>query len=76
MSILKPREIRKMSPGEINKRLKELKLELAKNKAQIIIGGSPENTGKIREIRRTIARIKTIQKEKTLIKKSEMIKNA
>ena len=76
MSILKAREIRKMSTGEINKRLRELKLELAKNKAQAIIGGSPENPGKIKEIRRTIARIKTIQKEKTLIKKSEMIKNA
>ncbi|MCD6367932.1 MAG: 50S ribosomal protein L29 [Candidatus Aenigmarchaeota archaeon] len=63
MVILKSSEIRKMSVEELDKKLNELKLELAKSKAQVIIGGSPENPGKIREIRRTIARIKTIKRE-------------
>ena len=63
MVILKPSEIRKMTPEEMNKKLNELKLELSKNKAQVIVGGSPENPGRIREIRKTIARIKTIMRE-------------
>jgi len=63
MSIIKPKEARKMSLEELDQKLNELKLELAKNKAQIIIGGAPENPGKIREIKRSIARILTIKNE-------------
>ena len=63
MSIIKAKEARKMSIGELNQKLNELKLELAKNKAQIIIGGAPENPGKIREIKRSIARVLTIKNE-------------
>ena len=41
------------------KRLNELRLELAKEKGQIAIGGSPSNPGRIKEIKKTIARILT-----------------
>ena len=54
-----------MTEEEINKKLNELRLELAKKRAQVIIGGAPENAGKIREIRKTIARILTIKKERS-----------
>lgn len=63
MVIIRTRDLRKMNLEEIDKKLNDLKLELAKSKAQVIIGGSPENPGKIRELRKTIARIKTIKKE-------------
>ena len=55
MAILKYKEIEKMNDDEIAKRLKELKLELVKSKANVSQGGST----KIREIRKTIARLLT-----------------
>lgn len=63
MAILRTKDIRKMDEKELEKRLKELKLELAKEKAKINVGAAVTSPGKIREIRRTIARIKTIQNE-------------
>ncbi|MCD6478201.1 MAG: 50S ribosomal protein L29 [Candidatus Aenigmarchaeota archaeon] len=69
MAIMKVEELRKLSPSELDKKLNEMYLELAKNKAQIIIGSAPESPGKIREIKRTIARILTIKNE---MKKSKV----
>jgi len=74
MSILKSREIRKMTEEEISKKMDELRLDLAKKKAQIFIGGAPENAGRIKEVKRTIARILTIRNEKKN-KTREVIKN-
>ncbi len=68
MVILRSKEIRKMTDEEVEGKLNELRLELAKKKAQVIVGGAPENAGKIREIKKTIARILTIKKER-MIKK-------
>ena len=76
MAILRSKEIAKMTEEEINKKLNEFRLDLAKSKAQVIIGGAPENSGKIREIKRTIARLLTTKKMKNHVhKKPEVIKN-
>lgn len=75
MVILRPKEIRKMTEEELNKKMEELKLDLSKKKAQIIIGGAPENAGKIKEVKKTIARILTIKNEKKKLSKNEVIKN-
>ena len=64
MAILKPKEIRKLAPKELQKRLNELQLELAKERASINIGASVTSPGRIKEIRKTIARIKTLEREK------------
>ncbi|MFH0928764.1 MAG: 50S ribosomal protein L29 [Candidatus Aenigmatarchaeota archaeon] len=40
-------------------RLSELRLELAKERSQIAIGGSASNPGRIKEVKKTIARILT-----------------
>lgn len=64
MAILRPKDIRKLSEKELEKKLDELKLELAKEKANISIGASVTSPGRIREIRKTIARVKTIKSEK------------
>lgn len=53
-----------MTESDLLKRLDELKLELAKERGQIAIGGSPTNPGRIREIRKTIARILTEMKRR------------
>ena len=56
MAILKTRDIRDMKDEEKRIKLKELKLELAKSKSKSTQGGSL----KIREIKKTIARLLTI----------------
>ncbi|MDP2767535.1 MAG: 50S ribosomal protein L29 [Candidatus Methanoperedens sp.] len=63
MAILRVDEIRNMNPTERLEELDKLKLELIRERAIASAGGAPENPGRIGEIRRTIARIKTIQKE-------------
>ncbi|MBN2517968.1 MAG: 50S ribosomal protein L29 [Candidatus Altiarchaeota archaeon] len=65
MVILRAKEIREMGPEQIEARVKELYSEYSKMKSQIRSGGAPENSGKMREIRKTIARLKTIYKEKS-----------
>ena len=61
MVIIRIKEIRASSEKELNEKLKDLRMELIKNNAQ---RASSQNTGKIKEIRRTIARINAILGEK------------
>ena len=61
--ILHPDEIRDMTPAERAAELEELETELLNEKAIKAAGGQPENPGRIKELRRTIARIRTIQNE-------------
>ncbi|MCD6414820.1 MAG: 50S ribosomal protein L29 [Candidatus Diapherotrites archaeon] len=63
MAVLKAKEIRKMSPKEREKKLQEIKAELSKERAAVASGTQPENPGRIKELRRAIARILTIEKE-------------
>lgn len=63
MAIVRAKEIREMSDEQVEKQLKDLRNELLKERAITATGGAPENPGRIRELRRTIARILTIQKE-------------
>ncbi len=62
---LKPSEIRKMSPEERLEKLEELRGELLKLKMQSMLG-TLDNPGKIRVIKKSIARILTIQREEEL----------
>jgi len=63
VAILKPDEIRKMSNEERLAKLRELKAELMRLRAQQASGAPLDNPGKIRAIRKTIARILTIINE-------------
>lgn len=63
MAILRTTEIRKLDRKDHEKKLKELRLELAKERANISIGASSSSPGRMREIRRAIARVQTITKE-------------
>jgi large subunit ribosomal protein L29 len=58
-------EIRRMSKEERDRRLEELRAELARLKAQAA-RGTLENPARIREIKRTIARILTVEREEKL----------
>jgi len=63
MTILHPEEIRDMTPAERENELEDLETELLNAQAVKAAGGMPDNPGRIKELRRTIARIKTIQRE-------------
>ncbi len=63
MAILRVDEIQNMSREERLDELDTLNAELIRERAIASAGGAPENPGRIGEIRRTIARIKTIQTE-------------
>lgn len=62
MAILRKAQIRKMSQSEREKKLEELKTELLTLKGKTRTG-SVESAGRIRELRKTVARILTINKE-------------
>lgn len=59
MAVLKKRQVKEMNDADLKKRLNELKIELSKERGQIAIGGSPSNPGRVREIKKAIARILT-----------------
>ncbi|MFB6233324.1 MAG: 50S ribosomal protein L29 [Haloarculaceae archaeon] len=63
MTILHPEEIRDMTPAERQAELEDLETELLQDEAVKAAGGMPDNPGRIKDLRRTIARIKTIQRE-------------
>ena len=64
MAIFKTDEIRNMSEEEITEELQKLVNELIRERGIVTAGGAPEKPGRIRDIRRTIARIKTVQRER------------
>jgi len=66
MPILRVKEIRKMPPEERAKKLGELRTELVRLKTMIKAGGAVENPARIRELRKTIARVLTIENEQKL----------
>ncbi len=63
MTFLRLREIRSMTSEERKKKLTELKTELMKLRAMVEAGGAVENPARIREIRRAVARILTVEGE-------------
>ena len=63
MTILHPDEIRDMTPPEREAELEDLETELPNTRAVQAAGGRPENPGEIKEIRKAIARLKTIRRE-------------
>ncbi len=63
MALLKTHELREMTPEMRDKRLLELRDELMHERGIGAMGGAPASPGKIRALRKNIARILTIQKE-------------
>ena len=66
MAILTSREIRKLSAKERESKLRDLQIQLIKFRSKVNTGGQIESPGQIKEIRRTIARINTINHEDKL----------
>ena len=62
---MKNSEIRKLTTEEINKKIDESKEELF-NLRMKQATGSLENTGRIKELRKLVARLKTILREREI----------
>ena len=64
MAILRLKDIRDMSSEQRKEKINELQTELARLKTMVEAGGSIDNPTQIREIRKTIARLLTVESEK------------
>lgn len=63
MPILRMDEIREMDDEERQERVQELRTELIKIRTMIKAGGSVENPGRVKALKKTIARILTVTNE-------------
>ncbi len=70
MTAIKAKELRELPIEELEEKIVSMKNDLSKEKAQISSGTKAENPGKIKKIRREIARTFTVITEKK-IKKTE-----
>jgi large subunit ribosomal protein L29 len=64
--ILRLKDIKGMSTEERAKKVSDLRAELARLRTMIRAGGAVENPAQIRELRKAIARILTIENEDKL----------
>ena len=64
MAILRSKEIWEMEIEDIEEKLVERKAELAKNVSKSAAAGVNESPVKVRELKRTIARVLTIMNQK------------
>ena len=63
MTVIHAAEVRDMTPAERQAELEDLETELLNAVSAKAAGAQPENPGRIKELRKAIARIKTIQNE-------------
>ncbi|MVT13797.1 MAG: 50S ribosomal protein L29 [Euryarchaeota archaeon] len=64
MKEIRAKDLRNLSNEDIIKKLKELSSELLNERGLSSMGGAPHNPGKVKSLRRQIARIKTVLREK------------
>ena len=61
MPILRKREIRQMLPKEREQKVTELRAELTTIRTMVKSGGTVDNPARIRQLRKTVARLLTAQ---------------
>lgn len=66
MAIFRAEEVRQFSDVELKEQMDKLKMELIQHYGKVSAGGSTENPGRIRELRRTVARMMTEQSKRRL----------
>ncbi|MFH1771063.1 MAG: 50S ribosomal protein L29 [archaeon] len=60
---MKHKEMQNLSKEELEKRYNEAKIELIKLNSQISTGTTIKSPGQVKQLKKTIAKIKTIQKQ-------------
>jgi len=63
MPIIRLKDIREMSSEDRKKRVLELRTELLRLKTMVKAGGAIDNPARVRELRKAIARILTVETE-------------
>ena len=63
MPVIRLDEIREMTPEQRKQKLEEIKTELSKIKTLIKAGGSIENPGRVKVLKKAVARIETVINE-------------
>ncbi|MFH0748468.1 MAG: 50S ribosomal protein L29 [Candidatus Bathyarchaeota archaeon] len=66
LPLIRLKEIREMSAAKRAEKLNEYQIELSKLRAIIKVSGSVENPSKVKEIKKTISRILTVENEERL----------
>ncbi len=66
MPILRIKEIRDMSKDDRQKRIGDLRTELLRLKTMIGAGGTIENPARVKQLRRAIAKVLTVNNEEKL----------
>jgi len=65
LPVLRKREVKQMLPEERRKKITELRAELTTIRTSVKSGGTVENPARIRELRRTVARLLTAESQPT-----------
>ena len=71
MAILRKREMKQMLPEERKKKISELRAELTTIRTSVKSGGTVENPSRVRELRRTVARLLTAENTPTTREEAE-----
>ena len=74
MPILRMKEIRSMSYEDRRKKLDELRTELSRLQTMIRAGGAVENSARVHELRKAIARVLTVGNEAKHAESKEITK--
>jgi large subunit ribosomal protein L29 len=64
MAIYRAKEVAQMSDVELSENIDKLRNELIEQRGKVSAGGAPDNPGRIRLVRRTIARMITEQNKR------------
>jgi large subunit ribosomal protein L29 len=67
MAILRAKDVRELSDVELQEQMDKIKLELIQHYGKVSAGGSTENPGRIKELRRTVARMMTEQNRRRTV---------
>jgi len=67
LAILRKREMKQMLPEERKKKISELRAELTTIRTSVKSGGTVENPSRVRELRRTVARLLTAENTPTAL---------
>ena len=71
MAILRKREMKQMLPEERKKKISELRAELTTIRTSVKSGGTVDNPSRVRELRRTVARLLTVENTPTTLEEAE-----
>ncbi|MCK5282750.1 MAG: 50S ribosomal protein L29 [Nanoarchaeota archaeon] len=72
--MVKNKDLVNMDKKELEKHLREIRMELIKSNSEVASGTTPKSPGRIRQSKKTIARILTLINKKSDKKTKEEIK--